>query len=607
MKKNLKRVSALFCAAALTTTMVMPKLAVNAEEASTETLAYLTFADTAYGVQYWNDGKDYAPVVATTAEVTGDGQYTVGLDFTGVEGGVAPDIQFLDVEISNGEATYVDSFMTIDSVKVNGEEVECGPTYTSSDDGVATRTNLYNPWVETVEKGRTADGILGNATATPVDGEAMSDITSIEVTFTLGAGVAFDATAGAAEPTELPAEGTPAYLTFADTAWGVQYWNDGNDYAPVVHNDATVTGYGQYTVSLDFTGVEGGVAPDMQFLDVEVAGGESYFPNSYMQIDEVKVNGEAVEVGTTYTSSDDDVATRTNLYNPWVESVDKGRTAEGVALTDATAVPVAGDTMTDISNIEVTFTLMEGEAVAADDAAADNDAATATEFNAFMMFADGSETWESYDQGVGTEATVTGDGIYEVSLTAEQCGAAGKANPDEAGCVFLVDIVGLGQYMEDNGLLTQGDDEKWTVTDAAAKVAIFVDGVRVNSKSDNIVLGDIEENGNLRIDLFNAFDGAGTAENPVVMPSALTAESEIKVVFSLTGTGLNSDADTDLEAYLGTSTDTASDDAAAADTEAADTEEESAGLSTGVIVAIVVVVVVVIAAIAVVVLKKKKN
>ncbi len=588
MKKQFKKGLSVFCAAL----MVLGGIQVAGKEAKAEgdTVAYLSFADSAWGdAQYWNDGNDYA-VKAKTADVTGDGTYTVSLDFSGTEAGKAADIAFLDVEIANGEAAYPDSFMTIDSVKINGKEVEVGATYTSSDDDIATRTNLYNEWVSSVDKGRTADGKSDDVTATPIDGKSFTDIETIEVTFTLGSGVAFGETkAEGTAAKELPSEGTTAYLSFADNAWAVQYWFDGKDYSPVEATNATVTGYGEYTVSLDFSKTEAGSAPDMVFMDVEVAGGEEYFPNCYMDIKSVKINGEAVDLGTTYTSSDDGIATRTNLFNTWVTEVTEGRAGDA-DLAEATATPVDGTKYTDIKTVEVTFELKEGEA-----ATVEKDYSNG--FNAFLMFADGSKAWENYEAGVGTECTVLGDGVYEVSLSAEQCGATGKAAPDESALVFLVDIEGLGQAMIDSGTLDMNDDEKYIVTDAVAKVAVFVDGEEVTSKSSNIVLGDIEQNGRLRIDLFNAYDNAGTAEKPVVSPALLTPEKEIKVVFSLSGTGFNSDADTDIDAYLGKG----------GEEEAAPTVAEKDGLSTGAIIAIVVAVVAVIAAVVVVVVLKKKK
>lgn len=229
MKKTMKKVFASVLALALAvSTFSLMKLTASAEG---ETVAYLSFADNAWSVQYWNDGNDYSPIVATTAEVTGNGTYTVGLDFT--EAGGAADIAFFDVEISNGEAAFPNSYMTIDSVKINGEEIALtGTPYTCSDDGVATRTNLYNAWVSdatTVDNARTADGSADGITPTPVDG-TITNINTIEVTFTLGDGVLCNA-AGGETTTVLSEESYPAFIAFGGDVeegdWGFQYYGDG--------------------------------------------------------------------------------------------------------------------------------------------------------------------------------------------------------------------------------------------------------------------------------------------------------------------------------------------------------------------------------------------
>ena len=172
MKKRFKKVVSVFCASLMTVGLIGgAQIAPKEAKAEGDTVAYLSFADSSWGdAQYWYDGNDYK-VEATTQDVDGEGQYTVALDFTKLDDGKAADIQFLDVEIANGEAAYPDSFMTIDEIKINGEAVEVGATYTSSDNDKDTRTNLFNAWVESVDKGRTADGNVGDATATPIDGE----------------------------------------------------------------------------------------------------------------------------------------------------------------------------------------------------------------------------------------------------------------------------------------------------------------------------------------------------------------------------------------------------------------------------------------------------
>ena len=221
-------------------------------------VAYISFATGDWAAQYWNDGNDYAPVKLTTEKVTGYGQYTVSADVSGVE---SIGLAFLDVEISNGEALFPNSFMQIDAVKINGEDVTlASKTYTTSDDKVTTRTNLFNEWVTEITEGRTLTGGLDGATASPVDRTlyADKDIKNIEVTFTLKEGK--------------PLGASVAYVQIADSAWSNQYWFDGNDYSPVVANNVEVTGYGQYTVSLDFS--KATPLTDVVFLDVEVKNGE---------------------------------------------------------------------------------------------------------------------------------------------------------------------------------------------------------------------------------------------------------------------------------------------------------------------------------------------
>lgn len=503
--------------------------------------AYISFADSAWEVQYWNDGKDYSPIVVNEVPVTGYGTYTVGLDFSKTVPGFAVGMAFMDVEISNGEANFPNSFMTINSMKINGETVSLGKTYTTSDDDVVTRTNLYNEWVAEVEEGRTKDGDITDLTPTPVDKSLYKEIESIEVTFTLGEGIPFG-DSGVVEAKPLPAEGTTAYIAMADNSWTYQHWFDGKDYSPIVANNATVTGYGEYTVSLDFSGVEGGVCPDIVFMDVEVDNGELYFPYNIMEIKSVSINGEKVTLtGNPYTTTDNKEDTRVNLFNSWVGEVTEGRT-EGLALTDVTAVPVDGTKYTNIKTVEVTFELKEGEPVIEEE----EEYVFPESYNAFMMFSDVSGAWEKYAPGTSGDTAVIGDGIYTVYLTAAEVGATGPATE---GQVFLVDIENLGEAMVNLGTLKEADNESLTITDAKVKVKVFIDGKEVISRNKNILIGDIEGNGRFRIELFNKW-GTGTQDSPVVTPDQLTPESEIKVMFSLEGTGLNTGAVTDLDSVV---------------------------------------------------------
>lgn len=302
MKKSMKKIfSSLLAAALVLTGMSLPTIEANAEG---ETTAYLSFADNSWSVQYWHDGNDYSPVVANNVEVTGEGTYTVGLDFTGVEGG-APDIAFLDVEISNGEAAFPDSYMTIDSIKINGEEITLnGTPYTCSDNEVDTRTNLYNAWVAdatTVTNARTADGSADGITPTPVDAAAYTAIQTIEVTFTLGAGVLCNAAAddGAAGEAVLSEESYPAFIAFggdrdAKEDWGFGYYGEGADNSSDIvatngelKNGETTTLTLEFPTEVVYTWF---VAPCMIMDDASTISEQSTF--------DVKVFLDGVEVAT---------------------------------------------------------------------------------------------------------------------------------------------------------------------------------------------------------------------------------------------------------------------------------------------------------------------
>ncbi|MDI9413011.1 MAG: hypothetical protein QM401_05500, partial [Bacillota bacterium] len=149
------------------------------------TVAYINIAADGWSVQIWPDNyfdaeNNPTDVIGTTQVVDGYGQYTAKVDFSKTENGFISEIGFLDIEISNGELAYPNSFMKIDSFKVNGEEVALGKTYTSSDDDIDTRVNLYNEWVSgEIKEGRTADG-TGDVTAQPFNVDAFDQITSIE-------------------------------------------------------------------------------------------------------------------------------------------------------------------------------------------------------------------------------------------------------------------------------------------------------------------------------------------------------------------------------------------------------------------------------------------
>ena len=126
-------------------------------------------------------------LVATNAIITGEGKYTVGLDFTGTAQGYSASVAFAAIGISNGEALYPNYLVNIQEVRINGEIYRLkGRAYTTSDDGVCTRVNLYNEWVTSVPKtARLPGGNLAGATPTPINRNdaVIAEIKTIEIDF----------------------------------------------------------------------------------------------------------------------------------------------------------------------------------------------------------------------------------------------------------------------------------------------------------------------------------------------------------------------------------------------------------------------------------------
>lgn len=137
--------------------------------------AYLAIVDDQWWIQYWGKNEDMLTYDAGVVPITGNGDYTVSVtadtngfrfDTTGdVNDQYTPSgLSFMSVMIKDGETKFPGAVITVNSVKIDGKELTLsGKPYTSSDDGIETRANLYNEWVEPdklPEDARCADGPL---------------------------------------------------------------------------------------------------------------------------------------------------------------------------------------------------------------------------------------------------------------------------------------------------------------------------------------------------------------------------------------------------------------------------------------------------------------
>ena len=156
-------------------------------------IAWIMYASSDYGVSY-SVGDSYDPTSCTTgvkaqnAQITGEGTYTVSLDFS--DCGMAKGVSFSALGISNGEQLFPGYTYTVDEILINGETYEMtGKGYTCSDDGKCTRVNLYNGWVNTVpDDARTADGDMTDCSPQIMQLTDGKRVKTISVTFTVKAG-----------------------------------------------------------------------------------------------------------------------------------------------------------------------------------------------------------------------------------------------------------------------------------------------------------------------------------------------------------------------------------------------------------------------------------
>ena len=368
--------------------MVLGMVPAMAEEAAAAPTAYIMFANSDWSTQYWYDGNEYAGVTATNAAVTGEGDYTVGLQFENASEGVA----FMALGLKDGETAFPKHYLKINEIRVNGAAIEVGKGYTSSDDGVETRMNVMNEWVsELPADARSYDGNVADANWIIVDKSVFTGVTSIEIDFTfLKYGI------------------DTAYIMFADSAWAQQYWLDGNEYGGVTVKNAEVKGAGDYTVGLDFSTTEAGKATGVAFTALGIKHGESLFPGMMIKINDIRINGESVAFTKGYTSSDDGVETRMNIMNEWVPSVNTEdptvRSWDG-NLDGAAPIIVSKDAFAEVVTYEIDFSLIP---------------VTDT---AYIMFADSAWTAQYWLDGneyagvTATNAKIEGPGTYTVGLT----------------------------------------------------------------------------------------------------------------------------------------------------------------------------------------------
>lgn len=151
-------------------------------------VAWIMYQSANYQVSY-SVGDEYNPfnitegLVANDVTVTGEGEYTVSLDMSEL---YAQGCAFAAVGMTNGEALFPGCIIDIQEICINDSPVEMkGDDYTSSDDGICTRVNLFNEWASVVPDARMADGSKETASPTILDVDNNLPIKKLSVRFKL--------------------------------------------------------------------------------------------------------------------------------------------------------------------------------------------------------------------------------------------------------------------------------------------------------------------------------------------------------------------------------------------------------------------------------------
>lgn len=301
-----------------------------------------------------------------------------------------------------------------------------------------------------------------------------------------------------------------------------------------------------------------------------------------------------------------------------------------VMLLNVIPVYAAATEATDAAPMEAAADETAADTTATDETATDTEAtdtAIPTSFTAFMMYQSEKGGWSIFEAKEGVNAVpFVGDGVYEITLKGADIGATGRA---EVPQVFLIDIPDFALAMRDAGVNFQNysdatgahDASKHALpTDLTIDLQVYVDGEKVRCKNELLNYGDIEEKGTFRIEIYNIWGlhAAAITENPPVLADAISPESEIKVVFTIQGTGFNTEAGAaQIEAAKPTpttapvvtettdQTDTSSTDTTNNST--ADKAEDAGGFNTGLIIGIAAIAVVIAVVVIVMVSKKKKK
>ncbi len=301
------------------------------------------------------------------------------------------------------------------------------------------------------------------------------------------------------EAAQLPVwQGVPAALQFATGDWAASRWD-----TETSKTCTDVTGFGQYTVKGTVGAGSGLNVFCIDLLGYKTFFGEAVFNNTVVTLNEIQVDGQPIEINAANIvcgDLEDKGNLRIEIYNTWgytPEGAEQPLTVTNPVIADAANFKVEND-------VAVTFTL----------------SALAPE--ASLSVSD--PNWSPSAWGAaGKEGNAIIDGMGTYTVTADCGGAINGVN------VFVIDIYNYlkvyGQEVFDN---TEPIINK-----------ITIDGKEVACNSSKLQYGDIEGNGNYRIEIYNDYgykpEGADqplTVSDPAIDKNEMVGQN-VEVNFTL--------------------------------------------------------------------------
>lgn len=147
---------------------------------------------------------------------------------------------------------------------------------------------------------------------------------------------------------------------------------------------------------------------------------------------------------------------------------------------------------------------------------------------AYLMFTDKDWNWGCWNANKGTDAVVTGNGTYTVSIKKSDFKSTDVAEPAKGATVFCVDILGLC------------NSDKMDASKAAiSNVIIKADDKVFKADETKMYEGDIEGKGNYRLEITNAYGwdetGDFVTKDEFDPNGEFGFEESLSVTFTVTG------------------------------------------------------------------------